>query len=80
MRAISATADIAATPQQLWAVPAGLDAHPPQPNPFTRPPSGPAAGGRSAPCGWSPRRAGPRPSGRRRRPLSRACRRAGSAG
>lgn len=57
MRAISATADIAATPQQLWAVPAGLDAHPPQPNPFTRRPPGRQPGGDPHPAAGP--RAGP---------------------
>jgi uncharacterized protein YndB with AHSA1/START domain len=35
MRAISATVDIAATPQQVWAVLVDLDAYP-QWNPFIR--------------------------------------------
>lgn len=44
MRTISATVDIAATPQQVWAVLADLDAYP-QWNPFIRSASGQVAGG-----------------------------------
>ncbi len=44
MRTISATVDIAATPQQVWAVLADLDAYP-QWNPFIRSASGQVAEG-----------------------------------
>ncbi len=44
MRAISATIDIAATPQQVWAVLADLDSYP-QWNPFIRSASGQLAEG-----------------------------------
>jgi hypothetical protein len=44
MRAISASVDIAATPQQVWAVLADLDAYP-QWNPFIRSASGQVAEG-----------------------------------
>jgi hypothetical protein len=44
MRAISATIDIAATPQQVWAVLADLDSYP-QWNPFIRSASGHLAEG-----------------------------------
>ena len=44
MRTISATIDIAASPHQVWAVLAGLDAYP-QWNPFIRSASGPLAEG-----------------------------------
>jgi hypothetical protein len=44
MRTISATVDIAATPQQVWAILADLDAYP-QWNPFIRSASGQVAEG-----------------------------------
>ena len=44
MRTISTTVDIAATPQQVWAVLADLDAYP-QWNPFIRSASGQVAEG-----------------------------------
>ena len=51
MRAISATVDIAATPEQVWAVLADLPAYQ-EWNPFIRSASGQLTEGQCSPCGW----------------------------